>query len=121
MQPLRWRFARTTSHPQHAAKAAARGANIYAVGVLLTDEDYARKEPLLERYAVEHRMAVLVANYSGESGGWKSAGKSALWSETGRMVAASRGTEEALIVGTRQNGEWSGEVVPLPAASASRR
>jgi len=102
-----------TTHPQHAARAAARGANVYAAGVLVTDDAYARDTALLKRYALEHKMAVLMANYSVATGGWVSAGKSAIWSEDGKLVAASRGTEDALVIGSRQNGAWEGFVLPV--------
>jgi predicted amidohydrolase len=101
------------THPQHAAMAAARGANVYAVGVMITEEGYARKVALLRNYALEHRMTVLMANYSGATGGEVSAGKSALWSENGQLVAATIGTEEALVVGMKENGSWNGIVSPL--------
>ena len=106
-------------HPEHAASAAARGANVYAAGVMITEDGYAPKVALLRNYALEHRMAVLMANYSGSTGGWVSAGKSALWSEAGQLVAGSAGTEEALVIGTKQNGGWKGIVSPVPSASAA--
>jgi predicted amidohydrolase len=101
------------THPEHAARAAARGATVYAVGVMITEDGYARKAALLKSYALEHRMAVLMANYSGVTGGSVSAGKSTLWSEDGQLAAASRGNEEALVVGMKQNGVWNGMVSPL--------
>lgn len=101
------------THPQHAAGAAARGAHVYAVGVMIDEIGYPRKVSLLSNYALEHRMAVLMANYSGVTGGEVSAGKSALWSEDGQLVAASTGTEEALVVGMKQNGVWNGIVLHL--------
>jgi len=103
-----------TTHPRHAASAAARGANVYASGVLIAENGYAPDTALLRNYALDHRMAILMANYSGVTGGWVSAGKSAIWSENGTLVATSRGTEEALVVGTRRNGVWDGIVVPVP-------
>jgi predicted amidohydrolase len=106
------------SHPQHAAAAAVRGANVYAAGVMITADAYAAKVALLQNYALEHRMAVLMANYSGETGGSLSAGKSAIWSEDAQLVAASTGTEEALVAGSKQNGVWKGMVVPLSAAGS---
>jgi predicted amidohydrolase len=109
------------THPQHPARAAARGANVYAVGVMIDDIGYAWKAPLLGNYAREHRMAVLLANYSGATGGEVSAGKSALWSEDGQLVAASTGTEEALIVGRKQHGVWDGFVLALSSSSATGR
>ncbi|HYP13447.1 MAG TPA: carbon-nitrogen hydrolase family protein [Bryobacteraceae bacterium] len=97
-------------HPEHAGRAAARGADIYAAGVMITEEDYPKKVDLLSNYAAQHRMAVLMANYSGWSGGLESAGKSAIWSEAGAVVAASTGTEEALVVGARAEGAWKGMI-----------
>lgn len=101
------------THPQHAAKAAARGANVYAVGAMIDENGYDRKVALLGNYALEHRMTVLMANYSGVTGGELSAGKSALWSEDGQLVTASAGTEEALVVGLKHNGVWNGVVLPV--------
>lgn len=97
------------SFPQHARHAAERGARIYAAGVMIDDAGYARKMPLLKGYAVEHKMAVLMANYSGITGGEVSAGKSAIWAEDGTVVAQSSGTTEELIVGTKENGVWTGQ------------
>ena len=105
------------SHPQHAAHAAAHGANVYAVGAMITEDAYVRKAGLLQTYAREHRMAVLLANYSGATGGEESAGKSAIWSEEGQLVAACTGSEEALLMATMHNGVWTGKVLPLSASS----
>lgn len=101
------------THPEHAAGAAARGATIYAAGVMIDPDGYGRKAALLTSYALEHTMAVLMANYSGATGGSRSAGRSALWSEDGQLVAASTGSEEALIIGSKQNGAWKGSVLAL--------
>jgi predicted amidohydrolase len=104
------------SHPQHAAGAAARGANVYAAGVMITADEYPRKVELLRESALEHRMAVGMSNYSGVTGGLISAGKSALWSEDGQVVAASTGTDETLVVGIKKDGVWNGIVSPLPVS-----
>ncbi|MGA2181708.1 MAG: carbon-nitrogen hydrolase family protein [Bryobacteraceae bacterium] len=100
-----------TGHPEHAASAAARGANIYAAGVLITANGYEADAALFGRYAREHRMAVLIANHSAPNGGLTPAGRSAVWSEDGGLVVASPGTEEALIIATEQGGTWKGEVL----------
>jgi predicted amidohydrolase len=112
-----------TTYPEHAASAAARGANVYAAGVLIGEKGYARDTALLAQYARQHTMAVLMANHSAPTGGWVSAGKSALWSEDGRIVSGSRGTEESLVIGRKRDGAWDGMVVTAPtfsAATASR-
>lgn len=103
-----------TAHASHAAGAAARGANVYAAGVLITENGYVPDTVLLRSYALEHGMAVLMANHSGATGGWVPAGRSAIWSEDGEIVAASRGTQEALVAGTKRSGVWDGIVLPVP-------
>jgi len=108
-----------TMHSEHPASAAARGANVYAAGVLIPESGYAADAALLSHYAREHRMAVLMANHSRPTGGWVPAGKSAIWSEDGMLVAASRGTEEALIIGRRRDGKWDGVVLPMTRASTT--
>ncbi len=101
-----------TTHPEHPASAAARGATVYAAGVLITEDGYACDTAQMEQYAREHRMAVLMANHGAPTGGWVPAGKSAIWSEDGGLVAASPGTDEALVIASRRDGVWSGAVVP---------
>ena len=99
------------NHPQHAARAASRGASVYAAGVVITEKGYAADAALFERYAAEHGMTCLMANYAGKTGGWFAAGKSAIWCAGGRRVIAAEGTDEALVIATRENGGWSGAVV----------
>jgi len=99
------------SYPKHASSAASRGASVYAAGVLITEKGYAADAALLERYATEHGMTYLMANYAAPTGGWFPAGKSAIWCAGGRRVAAATGTEQALVVATRESGGWRGAVV----------
>lgn len=99
------------THAQHPAHAATRGASVYAAGVLITEQGYASDSVLLCQYAVRHKMTVLMANHSGTTGGWVSAGQSAIWSEDGRLVAVSRGTDESLVIAWERDGRWDGQVL----------
>jgi predicted amidohydrolase len=112
---------RDAKQPQHAADAAARGANVYAAGVMVTESDYAAKAELLSKYASEHRMAALMANYSGVTGGDVSGGMSAVWSEDGQLVVASPGAEESLVIARKENGIWNGIVLPVSLIPAADR
>jgi predicted amidohydrolase len=104
------------THASHALSAAGRGARVYAVCVMIDDVGYARKTALLESHAREHRMLVVMANYSGVTGGEASAGRSTFWSEDGRVITAAAGTDEALVVARRSSpGSWHGGVLALPA------
>jgi predicted amidohydrolase len=102
-----------TTHSQHPAAAAASRANVYAAGVLITKNGYDADTALLKSYTLEHGMAVLMANYSGFTGGWASAGRSAIWSEDGKLVAASGGTDQTLVIGRKKDGVWDGMVLPV--------
>lgn len=104
---------RDAKQPHHAAEAAARGADVYAVGAMVDEGDYPQKVVFLKNHAVQHGMAVLLANYSGVTGGLVSAGRSAIWSEDGQVVVECAGTQEALIVGVKENGVWNGAVVAV--------
>ena len=104
---------RDAKFPQHAQDAADRGANVYAVGALVDEADYPAKAAILAGHARRHNMAVVLSNYAGQSGGWISAGKSAIWSERGECVAASGDTEEALVIATRMLSGWEGDVLSM--------
>jgi len=103
----------TPGRMRFESSAAARGASIYAAGVLITDKGYAADAGLFGRYASEHGMACVMANYAAPTGGWVPAGKSAIWCAGGRRVVAAEGTEQALVVATRESGAWRGAVVKV--------
>jgi predicted amidohydrolase len=84
--------------PAHAAAAASAGARIYAASALVGETGYPVDSALLQGHAQRHGMAVLLANHGGPTGGWTSAGRSAFWDEQGRLVAATSGPGDALLV-----------------------
>ena len=86
------------THAEHANEAARRGAEIYAASCCLTPSGYAADAALLEGYARDHRMAVMMANYGAATGGWMSAGRSAIWSSTGGLLAQGPSKGEAVAV-----------------------
>ena len=98
-------------HPAHASAAAAVGATVYAAGVLISENGYAPDTALLHRYAAEHQMLVLMANYGAPTGGWVSAGRSAVWVPGGRLLAEAPAHGEAVVVARHTGVEWEGRVV----------
>jgi predicted amidohydrolase len=102
------------SHASHPHQAAEQGANIYAVGVLISEGGYAPDTALLQGYAAEHSMVMLMANHGGPTGGWTCAGRSAIWAADGRLIAAAPGVGDALVIARRDGaGQWSGEQVAI--------
>ncbi|MGF7192189.1 putative amidohydrolase [Robbsia andropogonis] len=102
-----------TSHPDHASKASARGANTYAASCLITPGGYARDSALMQDYAAKHAFTVLLANHGGPTGGFAVAGKSAIWDERGHCVSSAPGVGAQLVIGERASGHWLGRVVSL--------
>jgi predicted amidohydrolase len=104
------------SHPSHAAAAAQQGAGLYAAGVLITENGYAPDTALLQGYASHHSMAVLMANHGGATGGWESAGRSAIWASDGSLIAAAPGTGNLMVVARRDAEGWQGQIVTVEEA-----
>jgi predicted amidohydrolase len=102
------------SHSSHAQQAADSNADIYAAGVLITESGYAPDTALLQSYAGEHSMMVLMANHGGATGGWESAGRSAIWAPNGELIVAAPGTGDVLVLARRGADGWGGQVVPVP-------
>ena len=102
-----------TSHPSHAAAAAATSASLYLAGVFFTPAGYEEDAKRLGGYAAEHSMAVVMANMGGFSGGLEAVGGSAVWSESGRLVAKLDGPGAGLAIASRSGVDWSGETARL--------
>jgi predicted amidohydrolase len=100
-------------HASHAAAAAEQGADVYAAGVLITENGYNPDTAVLKGYAQTHSMVVLMANHGGATGGWESAGRSAIWSANGSLIAAAPGTGDLIVVARRDADGWNGQVVSV--------
>ena len=111
--PLALAICADFGQPAHAAAAAQAGAGLYAASVLVGNDGYPVDSALLQGHARRHRMAVLMANHGGPTGGWTSAGRSAFWDEDGRLVAAVPGTGDRLLVVARTDKRWEGFVDPV--------
>jgi predicted amidohydrolase len=99
------------SNPEHARKAAKAGATIYAVSLLLSYNGYEKDTQLLREYASEYKMTTLMSNHSKKTGGYVPAGRSAIWDETGRLVAELKGIEEAIIIAEKETNTWNCKTV----------
>lgn len=105
------------SHESHAEKAAGAGATLYLAGVLWSDDDTPRHERDMEGYASRYALGVLIANHAAPSGDYVSSGRSGFWAPGGQLVVAAPGPGSALVLVTKEGGEWRGEVVAGSPAS----
>jgi predicted amidohydrolase len=99
-----------TAHEQHPQAAAAAGASLYLASVLVSDAGYIADSGKLQHYAGRYGMATLMANHGGPTGGYVSAGKSAVWSQDGKLVVAAPGTGQYLVIASKNLAGWAGEL-----------
>jgi predicted amidohydrolase len=104
-----------TSHASHVAEAVARGATVYAASCFFTPSGYRDDCQVLQGYAASHRVGVVMANYTGASGGFESAGGSAIWDNTGALVVKAPARGEHLVAAAYENDGWVGRCIALGA------
>ncbi|HZR05962.1 MAG TPA: carbon-nitrogen hydrolase family protein [Candidatus Udaeobacter sp.] len=88
---------------EHAKRAAASGADIYAVSVV--EEKIERAIKRLTNVATEHSMTVMMANAIGKPGVYECPGKSSIWSNKGRQVGQLDDSHEGIFVFDTDTGE----------------
>jgi predicted amidohydrolase len=72
--------------PAHPEQAAARGAGIYLASMFVIPSELEGEFAKLKRYAAQHSMMVALANFGSPTGGLASAGRSAIWADTGELL-----------------------------------
>ncbi|WP_336964005.1 carbon-nitrogen hydrolase family protein [Chryseobacterium contaminans] len=92
------------SDPMHSHEAYLSHSNIYAASVLNSvggiDQDLIKLSAIAKKY----NMHVLMANFVGESGGYKCAGKSSVWNSNGNLIGQlDHENEGVLILNTHDN------------------
>lgn len=97
---------------EYARDAGQRGADLYATGILTSEKNYQQGCDYLARWSTDYKMAVLMANHALPTGGYQSAGKSAIWNDRGEQVVVGGGGEE-LVIARRMDNTWQGEVHSL--------
>lgn len=102
-----------TGRPSHPAQAAGRGARTYLASMFVIPSEFERERDNLRAAAVRHAMAVAFANYGGPTGGLDSAGRSAIWSDTGELLAQLASTGAGVAVATQRDGGWSASTFML--------
>ena len=83
-----------TTHSSHPLHYAHLQADVYVASVLITEQGYAKDSSLLQQYAKEHQLMVMMANFCGVSGGWEATGKSCIWTNDGAVLAQAEATAD---------------------------
>ena len=75
-------------HPAHYKQAKASGIDAYLVSALISPTGYSADEEILLNIAKAAQVPVLLSNHCAPTGGWQTAGKSAVCSPKGEGIYA---------------------------------
>jgi predicted amidohydrolase len=92
--------------PGHPEEAEGRGARNYLASMFVIPGDFENDRALLREYAVKHSMAVVFSNFGGPTGGLTSAGRSAILSETGEVLAELPATGAGVAIAIEEEAGW---------------
>lgn len=102
-----------TGRESHAQAAAERGANTYLASMFVIPSSFEQENANLEAYAVRFGMAVVFANYGGATGGLAAAGRSAIWSERGELLARLDAGGTGVVIARESPDGWHAKAVML--------
>ena len=97
--------------PSHPQQAGDRGANTYLASMFVIPSEFGGDAAKLKRYAVQHVMMVAFANFGSPSGGLASAGRSAIWSERGELLAQLPVSGAGVAVATEAKEGWRANII----------
>jgi hypothetical protein len=79
----------------------------------VTPNGIADAEAAMSGYARQYRFLAVMSNYGSPTGGFPMAGKSAIWDESGAVVAQAAATGEGLVLAGSTPKGWIGNLVPM--------
>lgn len=100
-------------NPLHPENASKKETSIYIASIFFTPKGVPNAYRDLQNYAHKHKMNVLMSNFSGESWGYPSGGKSAFWNNKGELVAQMNDSDSGLLLVENQNDNWASKVVKI--------
>ncbi|MEO8535628.1 MAG: carbon-nitrogen hydrolase family protein [Flavobacterium sp.] len=98
-------------NPLHAENAGQKGTSIYIASIFFTPNGIPEAYRDLQNYAQKHKMNILMSNFSGESWGRTSGGKSAFWNNKGELVAQMSDSDSGLLIIENQNDNWTSQII----------
>jgi predicted amidohydrolase len=97
----------------HVEQAARRGAEIYLTAHFGIPLDVDFRHQVLSGHAVRHAISVVFANYGGPTGGLAAGGRSAIWSETGALLAALEPSGAGVVFASQSQAGWTAKTVAV--------
>jgi len=100
-------------NPLHPKNASEKETSIYIASIFFSPNGIPNAYRDLQSYAEKHKMNVLMSNFSGESWGYPSGGKSAFWNNKGELVAQMNDSDSGLLLVESQNDNWTSKIINL--------
>lgn len=98
-------------NPLHPENAFKRATDIYIASIFFTPNGIPNAYRDLQYYAEKHEMNVLMSNFSGDSWGYPSGGKSAFWNNKGELVAQMNDSDSGLLIIENRGDNWTSKIV----------
>jgi predicted amidohydrolase len=98
-------------NPLHPENAIKRGSDIYIASIFFSPNGIPNAYRDLQTYALKHKMNVLMSNFSGESWGYPSGGKSAFWNNKGELIGQMNDSDSGLLLVENQNNNWTSKII----------
>lgn len=98
-------------NPLHPENACKRETDIYIASIFFSPNGISNAYRDLQSYSQKHQMSVLMSNFSGESWGYPSGGKSTFWNNKGELVAQMNDSDSGLLLIENQNDNWTSKII----------
>lgn len=98
-------------NPLHPENASKKETSIYIASIFFSPNGIPNAYRDLQNYAQKYKMNVLMSNFSGESWGYPSGGKSAFWNNKGELVAQMNDSDSGLLLIENQNDNWTSQII----------
>ncbi len=101
------------NNTKHPADAKKDGATIYSASVCMTVADIDKAYGNMSRYCIQHHMLAVMANHATNTGGYTTAGMSAIWDSTGQLLANVEGSGRVLVLVCKHDDGRTGKTIMI--------
>lgn len=95
-------------HPENAGKV---DSSIYIASIFFSPQGISTAHNLLSGYAKKFSMNILMSNFSGESWGQPSGGRSAFWDKNGKLVSEMDDDNSGLLIVENNKDIWTKQII----------
>lgn len=100
-------------NPGHPADAKKKGAEVYAAGVCITPNGIDETFKIMSLHSIRHNMVTVMANHADNTGGYITAGRSAAWDNSGKLLAKAGAAGRYLIFASEMENGWIGKTLKI--------